>query len=69
MLDYELTTMSVWGVRYRRFEPFAQMEKRLLQWYGTDDASMQMAVHRYLRDCGVAERELAMVRANLTDRG
>lgn len=69
VLDYELTTMSVWGVRYRRFEPFAQMEKRLLQWYGTDDASMQTAVHRYLRDCGVAERELAMVRANLTDRG
>ena len=68
VLDYELTTLSVWGVRYRRFTPFADMEKHLRDWYGTDGADMQTCVYRYLLDCGVHERELAMVRAILTEK-
>ena len=68
VLDYELTTMSVWGVRYRRFTPFADMEKHLRDWYGTDGADMQVCVRRYLLDCGVHERELAMVRAILAEK-
>ncbi len=67
VLDYELTTMSVWGVRYRRFTPFADMEKHLRDWYGTDGVDMQTCVHRFLLDCGVHERELSMVRALLLE--
>lgn len=69
VLDYELTSMSVWGVRYRRFTPFADMEAHLRKWYGADGAALPTCVHRYLLDCGVRERELAMVRAILRENG
>lgn len=69
LLDYELTSMSVWGVRYRQYEPFARMEQSLMAWYGMDGADMQMCVCRYLLDCGVRERELAMIRAILRENG
>lgn len=68
ILDYEMTTMSVHGVRYRQFHMFANMERNFLQWYGDDgEEDMQKSVYRYLLDCGVRERELALVRAILLE--
>jgi len=58
ILDYELTTMSVWEARYRRFDQFQDFLRILTEVYGKDNASEQEKARRYLLACGLSDIEL-----------
>ena len=64
ILDYEYTTLSIWGVRTRNYEPFANM-MRGLEVYGTPGAPFSEKVSAFLRDIGVSQATLDRLRRNL----
>jgi len=58
ILDYELTTMSIWEARYRKFDQFQDFMNTLTVNFGGVQASEQEKARRYLLVCGVSEDEL-----------
>ena len=64
ILDYEYTTLSIWGVRTRNYEPFANM-MRGLEACGAPDAPFSEKVSAFLRSIGVKQATLDRLRRNL----
>ena len=64
VLDYEYTSLSIWGLRTRNYEPFANM-MRGLEACGAPDAPFSERVSVWLRDIGVKQETLDRLRRNL----
>ncbi len=64
VLDYELTTLSIWGERSRNSELFHAFEQALGE-YGTEKESVQTKTERFLLDCGVTEAQMNQIRSIL----
>ncbi|MCK5119369.1 MAG: tyrosine-protein phosphatase [Candidatus Latescibacteria bacterium] len=59
--DYELTSLSIWGVRYRESDEFKGLLDVLARFgNGKDDINEQ--VESYLRDAGLTEKHIALIR-------
>ncbi len=61
VLDYEATTLSVWGERSRNYPLFADMRGALRRVYGVDGADLQTQVRRFFLDIGLTEEELKIL--------
>ena len=64
ILDYEYTSLSIWGLRTRNYEPFANM-MRILRGYGPADMPFSAKAEAYLREIGVTQKTLDRLRRNL----
>ena len=64
VLDYEYTSLAIWGLRTRNYEPFANM-MRILETYGPENEPISEKIAAYLREIGVSEATLARLRRNL----
>jgi len=58
VLDYEATTLSVWGERSRNYPEFKKFRKFLRIAYGFDGADLQTQVRRFFYDIGLTNEEL-----------
>ena len=65
LLDYELTSLSIWGVRSRNGNGMQEMLKALRN-YGEDPTYRTQAI-AYLKDCGITDATLNAVKKNLLD--
>ena len=66
MLDYELTTLSIWGERCRNMEP-VQVMLNMLRAYGKEGDDWQTLVENFFRDCGISDETMEKLRANLLE--
>ncbi len=64
LLDFELTSLSIWGERSRNSELFHNFENALNA-YGEAHDSVQVKATRYLLDCGVTEQQMEEIRSIL----
>lgn len=65
-LEYELTSLSVWGERRADAEPFTELLETLAL-FAADGSPVQAQVERYLRVIGVTEEEIASIRRTLNE--
>jgi len=65
ILDYEATTLSVWGERSRNYPDFANMRDALRRVYGSDGADLQTQIHRFFLTIGLTEKELKVLESIL----
>lgn len=61
ILDYELTSLSIWGIRTRNYEPFANMMKRL-DGYVSKELPFRKNIEAFLMDIGVKREEINRLR-------
>lgn len=66
MLDYELTSLSVWGIRSREGALFSAFMEAL---NGYEGASVNQKAESFLRSCGIRGETLASLRYNLWEKG
>ncbi len=66
LLDYELTTLSIWGERSRNSELFLKFEQALNA-YGTEQDSVQEKAVRFLLDCGITHEQMERIKSILVD--
>ena len=59
--DYELTSLSIWGVRSRESDEFKKLLGALDE-FGSDKDTINEKVERYLRDAGLSETHIAQIR-------
>ncbi len=67
LLDYELTSLSIWGERRSDTEPFIEL-LQALSLFAAEDSPLQAQVEGYLRFAGVTKSEMAAVRRLLIER-
>jgi len=67
ILDYEMTTLSVWGLRYRRYECFVEFRRELAERFGADGADVQTQARRFLLSTGITEAQLAVLEENMLE--
>lgn len=60
-LDYELTSLSVWGERSSESEVFVSLLKGLDE-YGTQDDSINIKCENFLLSCGITQEEIDKIR-------
>ncbi|MBQ7923644.1 MAG: tyrosine-protein phosphatase [Clostridia bacterium] len=58
VLDYEATTLSVWGERSRNYPNFVELRAFMRRVYGSDGADLQTQVRRFFLTTGLTEEEL-----------
>lgn len=63
MLDYEMSSFSIWGARSRKSEYFIKFRTKLAA-YGDD---VQNAAIAFLHDCGVTDTQMDAIRAILLE--
>lgn len=64
--DYEYTSLAIWGIRTRNFEPYVQMKKTLRTYPGS---TLQEQVASFLKlRWGVTEEEISSIRSILLGR-
>ena len=63
--DYEMTSLSVWGIRSRNTELFKSLVSALFDYSGS---SLRIKVTNYLLDCGVTAEELESIKNILSGR-
>jgi len=61
VLDYELTSLSIWGVRTRNYEPFDNMMKRL-DGFSSPDLPIRDNIEAFLVSIGVPKEEIDRLR-------
>ncbi|MBE6569662.1 MAG: tyrosine-protein phosphatase [Ruminococcaceae bacterium] len=59
VLDYEATTLSVWGERSRNYPHFIKLREFMRSEYGADGADLQTQVRRFFVETGLTEEDLA----------
>ncbi|MBQ6619040.1 MAG: tyrosine-protein phosphatase [Thermoguttaceae bacterium] len=64
--DYELTTLTIFGIRYIHTELFEGMLEQLNR-YGTAEEPMSVKCERFLLDIGVTPEEIESIRAILLE--
>ena len=65
-LDYELTSLSVWGDRSRKSDLFVSLLAALNR-FGEPEESINKKAEEFLRSCGITEEELGNLRKNLLE--
>lgn len=63
-MDYELTSLSIWGERSRLSEQFNAMLSALAG-YADDRNDVNVQVNAYIRSIGVSEKNVAAIRSQL----
>lgn len=66
LMDYELTSLSIWEVRSRETEHFVRFMNALNEWGAPEDSMNKKAVN-YLLACGVTDTQLERLRQNLLE--
>ena len=66
VLDYEATSLSIWGERNRNSELFVNFLNALDK-YGDETVNINEKVKRFLLDCGVSESQMDKIRNILTE--
>jgi protein tyrosine/serine phosphatase len=67
ILDYELTSLSIWGERSRHSEVFQEL-LQTLEVFARKGSSLQTQVERYLHVIDISQQEIAAIRDILTER-
>ncbi len=62
--DYELTSLSVWGMRVRNYPPFANLVQALLQ---LGDGDIQKGAEAHLLRTGVTKEQIASIKSILLE--
>lgn len=65
-LDYELTSLSIWGDRSSKSDLFVSL-LAALDAYGEMGENISRKAERFLLDCGVTQNELDAIRKNLLE--
>jgi len=65
ILDYEMTSLSVWGNRMRHSDLFAGFEGDLKKY--DEDGTPQSRTEKYLLSCGITPETIAKLRKNLLE--
>jgi len=65
LLDYELTSLSIWGARSRESDLFRALLAELNK-YGEEGASIGAKCESFLLSCGITQEDLAAIRSILT---
>ena len=65
ILDYEMTSLSVWGNRMRHSDLFSGFEEELKKY--DEDGTPQSRAEKYLLSCGVMPETIAKLRRNLLE--
>lgn len=64
LLDYELTSLSVWGDRSRKSELFCSLMEAL-DAYGNQESTLNEKAVAFLKSCGITDDTLNRLRRNL----
>ncbi len=67
LMDYELTSLSIWGDRSRNSDLFKSL-LAALDSYGDNTDSIHTKVRNYLLSCGITEEMLEKIKYNLLDK-
>ena len=59
ILDYELTSLSVWGARTRNYEPFAKLVETLLR---MGEGSVNRGAEAFLMKAGISAQQIESIR-------
>jgi len=64
ILDYELTSLSIWGLRTRNYEPFANLVRTLLT---MGDGCIRKGAEAFLMKAGVPREQIEAIRSILLE--
>lgn len=65
IIDYEATSMSIWGPRPRTYEPFAAFLEALNKYAGD---TVNQKTESFLRSCGIDDSIFLRLRSNLIEQ-